>query len=427
MLSFKKFFLNKVLSEALDLQQAKSLKTTRRKSGAYKIPQINEVFGSKDRLIYDFDVDYLKDFNKTTNSSDSSYNKISNFLIKLGFKKPAVDDYIQGIAYKENDKNVFKIGRILTANEDNQPKIMNNKDNMVPEYTARFKNDPIRHIKNPKLVIVISRHPYDIYGMSTNRMWTSCMDLKKTSEDAELGNTSFIPKEVEKGTLIAYLTPKTELNSFGKVSLKKPVSRVLLKPMYNDSQELGYALSKTYGGIVDRFNEFLINWMDINFNDKIKDNTGFALATGVYEDPYEPGKLVEASPQKKEIRILNSKLEDIKNEMFSLIPNDIRSNVIINSFVDDDMSVSMTIIFNFKFDGMGKPYKLTPEELPNHRDIMNNYNVHWKLPDSEYFKGVFVNPTLKNIKFTFYKVGNISDIEKLGFWILQLPAQTLGQ
>ena len=372
-------------------------------------------------------VDYKKDFDHSIESVGSSYNKINSFITKYGFNPSSIEDYIRGVVYKKDDKNVYKIGKILTKLEDKQPEVMNSKDVMVPEYTARFKNDPIRHIKNPDLVIVISRHPYDIYGMSTDRMWTSCMNMNK-NVSGELGNTSYIPKEIEKGTLIAYLTPKSEMNSVGKISLKKPVSRVLLKPMNNEDGELGYAISKSYGGHVDGFMDFVKNWIFNNFNKNVKDKSGFSLACGVYEDPYEPIDLEDASPEVKRIRELTAKVENIKNEFVSHLTNRIKPNITINSFIDeDDLLINMTVSFNFKIPKGGSPYRISPTDLANRDSMMKQYNVHWKVPSSEYFKGVSVNPTLGNLKFIFKIDGSEDDINKMLFWILKIPAQTLGQ
>lgn len=419
-------YVNDVLNlESLALSRVRKHGMTRDKSGAYKIPAINEVFGSKDRLIYNFDADYDTGFSTAVDQSDSSYNKVSDFLIKRGFKKPSIKEYIDGQAKIEGDKNPYKIGRILNKAASEQPKAMNRKDELEPEFSMRFRDDQIRHIQNPELAVVFSRHPYDIYGMSTDRMWTSCMNLSK--KDADGNNTSFIPKEVEMGTLIAYLTPRSEVTESGKVALKKPVSRVLLKPMYNADGELGYAISKAYGGMIDSFLDVVKDWSDVNFNDKVKDLDGFALADGVYEDPYETGKLKEADPDKVEIRKMNHQLQVIKTTTMNRIPADVRQNMVVNAFVDDDfLTTQTTVSFNFPEKFGTSPFTLKPTDPTlQSPDMMYRFGLTPEIINSPYFVGLASNPTVNNVKLRFTKEGDIKDATEFMEWVRLVPAKTL--
>lgn len=411
--------IQRVYTEAIDLSMAKKHKMSSKYSNAYKIPSINEIFGDKHRLIYNLDVDYNKSFNTSTESADSPYSKVSAFLVKLGYTRPSIKSYIEGFVQKPGDKNVYKIGRILSQNESIQPKATNSKGNTEPEYSAEFKSDPIRHIKEQDLVIVISRHPYDIYGMSTERMWTSCMDMTKRKE----GNKSdMIKAEVEKGTLIAYLTPRSEVYESGKVALSKPVARVLLKPMYNEDNELAYALSTTYGGMVDDLNDFLRNWIDENFNSKVKNTEGFTIADGVYEDPYETvGKIGEISYEEKNKRETTKTLQTARNKI--LPPSAKLPTKVTYQFEDGEIHCNINIIISGT--ATEKPVALRREQLKAKPRIIEHYNLS-QVIDSEYFDSIFFNPTMNTIAIRFYTTSDTpTNIINFMEWVARVPLKSI--
>ena len=411
--------IRRVYAEAIDLSMAKKHKMSSKYSNAYKIPSINEVFGDKHRLIYNLDVDYNKSFNTSTESADSPYSKVSAFLVKLGYTRPSIKSYIEGFVQKPGDKNVYKIGRVLSQNGSIQPKTTNSKGNTEPEYSAEFKSDPIRHIKEQDLVIVISRHPYDIYGMSTERMWTSCMDMTKRKE----GNKSdMIKAEVEKGTLIAYLTPRSEVYESGKVALSKPVARVLLKPMYNEDNELAYALSTTYGGMVDDLNDFLRNWIDENFNSKVKNTEGFTIADGVYEDPYETvGKIGEISYEERNKREITKTLQAARNK---ILPPSVELPVKVTyQFEDGEIHCNINIIISGT--ATEKPVALRREQLKAKPRIIEYYNLS-QVIDSEYFDSIFFNPTMNTIAIRFYTTSDTpTNIINFMAWVSKVPLKTI--
>lgn len=128
-------------------------------------------------------------------------------------------NYIEGtcdVAMKDQQDNVKvrqgqKIG-----------KLMGNSD---PDLLAFFANDPVRLGKNilsainsNNLWIVISNHAYDIAGMSTNRDWTSCMNIINGD------NKWHVEQDIKRGTLIAYIIDKKDTN------IEHPYGRVLIKP-----------------------------------------------------------------------------------------------------------------------------------------------------------------------------------------------------
>jgi len=74
-----------------------------------------------------------------------------------------------------------------------------------------------------KKLVCISRHPYDIAGMSTDRRWTSCMNLNGGAYYKK------IKEDIKYGTLIAYLIYADDKN------INKPIARIAIKPYQNVS------------------------------------------------------------------------------------------------------------------------------------------------------------------------------------------------
>ena len=190
--------------------------------------------------------------------------KIVRMLKDFGYQ---VDDYIKGIAQKIDDpKRKIKIGKIL------------NKD---PELQKLFVNDPQRKATKNEYEAVISRHPYDIAGMSTDRGWRSCMNLK----DGEYKR--YVKQDIKYGTVIAYAVRKGDRN------IDNPVARVLIKPFLEINYEKKKKDLSVLFGVEDRiygeepagFREAVLGWVDQVNNRKALNNvTGMELHKSLYQD-----------------------------------------------------------------------------------------------------------------------------------------------
>ena len=78
--------------------------------------------------------------------------------------------------------------------------------------------------QNQEYELVISRHPYDVAGMSTDRGWRSCMELPNKENPTGGAFHEFVKHDIEKGTLICYFIKKEDR------SIEHPIGRILLKP-----------------------------------------------------------------------------------------------------------------------------------------------------------------------------------------------------
>lgn len=162
----------------------------------------------------------------------------------IGKKDYEIIDYIEGTARKHNDKNIYKIGRILQKNN-------------APELLAEFRDDLQRNVNN--LTLVISKHPYDIACASHKRGWTSCLNIKNGDYRKELYST------LRRNTgLICYLISKNDLN------IKKPLGRVFIHPYYNSDtgQHWLHPAKNPYGIFPESIKRFLTKWLNENYNDK---------------------------------------------------------------------------------------------------------------------------------------------------------------
>jgi len=226
-MEYIKLPITKILS-SLTLNQIKPFKKAimEKKFKSY----LNNVFKDKDRLYLDF---------KTKNVVNKPPIKLSNFLEKTGYY---VVDYNKGLAKnnKSDKANLIKIGKLLNKNKELKLLKEFNEDK---SRTAGKKSD---------LLIVVSRHPYDIAGMSTGRGWTSCMNLDKNEMK------HYITRDIENGTLVAYIINIKDKN------INKPISRLLIKPYINIEDEKDiflYPEKKVYGTNINGFRTRIIKWL----------------------------------------------------------------------------------------------------------------------------------------------------------------------
>ena len=91
-----------------------------------------------------------------------------------------------------------------------------------------------------KLIVVISRNPYDIAGMSTDRRWTSCMRLPDDGPSIHPGGAyhQHLIHDIRLGTLVAYLIEPADKN------IDKPYARIAIKPHHNIEKKSVYLFSE---------------------------------------------------------------------------------------------------------------------------------------------------------------------------------------
>jgi len=165
-------------------------------------------------------------------------------------------------------------------------KIIDSDSELADQVPSLF-NDTVTFFNQHKLpndldlVIVVSRHPYDIAGMSTNRGWRSCMEINNGQF------REYVSSSITAGVLAAYLCYSNDTTDIvdsrgkhhknNKINIQNPLGRILIKPFYRrntktiDFDDPNFVLicSKSYGIFFKDAIKIVQKWLDDNWNNNI--------------------------------------------------------------------------------------------------------------------------------------------------------------
>jgi len=333
--SFKNYH---VISEAIPLSITRNFIKPIRDEGKYKseqytnqiLDQVFRKYGTKK-----FHRIYIPAPIKFVGSNSPIFLHINDILIPKGFY---VVDYINGLASDESKKQHFKIGKLLNklisaydnrnfslGSSEEEYEDKKSEKEKLQDLLKSFINDPLREIKtNEKYEIVISRHPYDIIGMSTDRAWTSCMELfspkiiyfKNKHADDVGSQTDYVKSMVKNGTLVAYLITKNDRN------INRPLSRVVIKPYVDEkltNNSIYWLTSETIYGIKNEyFQKIVKDWIDTHINTTAQYGQ-FEMDKGNYEDE-DPKVIQKLNPEYVE-KLINDNLHNSDPKSFEYIKN----------------------------------------------------------------------------------------------------------
>lgn len=199
-----------------------------------KLPKkrYDEIFGDKQRI-------YLPFTNEQELTNGIYETKIANILNGHSYY---IIDYKQGTCREAfGNERLVRIGRTL--------QMLAKKRVEYLQALEEFTTDPYRTgAKIENMLICISRHPYDIIGMSTGRGWTSCMD------NVTGGMTRYIEFDLRCGTIIAYLIKEDDKN------IKNPISRIAIKAFQHDKNYLLIPVQRIYGAQIKNFQKAVNDW-----------------------------------------------------------------------------------------------------------------------------------------------------------------------
>jgi hypothetical protein len=197
--------------------------------------------------------------------------------IAFPYKETSLEDQINSLLSKHNYKvSNFDNNEAIAISKDNEEKEIKitkalgnllkkdaEAEKLLDLYSTRGSKN-IDSSKTTNLIIVFSKHPYDIAGMSYDRTWDSCMHL------SDGGSNSYVKHDIENGTIIAYLCKEND------ITIKNPIGRILIKPYVNDLGEtVLYPEFKTYGDIenpgqfIEVIDNYLINSQSIKTKYKL--------------------------------------------------------------------------------------------------------------------------------------------------------------
>lgn len=207
--------------------------------------------------------------------------EIVKYIGGLGY---TVTDYAAGIATSNDGRRVISIGKLVGRD---------------PEIKKIYDNDPQRSGRSKsgsEYVAVISRHPYDIAGMSTDRGWTSCMSL-------DGNHANYLCANVSGMTLVAYAVKVTDTN------ISKPAGRILIHCFVNMNDHNDYVMypGKVYGTDVQGFSNTIEAWCKENW--PLKPGK-YKLPSDKYDDGMEkfniPDDLTDKSPKEIQDKFSNT-------------------------------------------------------------------------------------------------------------------------
>lgn len=124
------------------------------------------------------------------------------------------ESYIKG--FVTQDKQQYKIGKLLNKwyQEDDDEDLLN--------YLESFRDDPLRKKSRKPYLVVVSKHPYDVLGASTDRHWVSCINLggaiiytkeKDDREKSKQMNAENLVNSLNNPYMVAYLVDPDDSNS----------------------------------------------------------------------------------------------------------------------------------------------------------------------------------------------------------------------
>ena len=338
-MKFYEFFIN----EALKLKDAK-----------YYTKAWKEEWNKKDskiRKFYDKIFEKSYDRKKTRILLDGKIesdgaeikvpNELESFVKSKGYE---ISDYVKGLVKKGNTQ--MRIGKILK----DAPK----------EIQKVYMNDKSRSgVKKSGMRVVVSRNPLDVAGMSTDRGWTSCMNLKDGQFSLALID------DVKVGTLVAYLIDEKDLN------IKNPTARVAIKPFMNDKSEILFMMEeRCYGTVSAGIKKQFFDIID-GFLKEINDNNllGTFKLLSPYNDslPYRINRIGEL----KEGQVWEGNLDLSGNKDIELPKNfTVTGNLNLNKTNITELPSGLKVGNNLDLS------ESSITELPSGLVIGNNLNLN---------------------------------------------------
>lgn len=276
------------------------------------------IWDYKNTLVDEFDGKYRKIIGNI--EPDESFLEEHKLFLDLEnyftFRKYVLTkhSYIKGFVTK--DKQQYKIGKLLRKwyQED--------KDEDLLNYLEAFRDDPLRKSNRKPYLVVVSKHPYDVLGASTDRHWSSCTNLgnsiiytKKTEDEKRKGSQADeLVQSLNNPYLVAYLVDPDDSNSQGKIMIQHPLARILIYPFKHEDGRYNWSIGGVHGNNNDLFTEIVKDWV-INLNSKFKEDEDedeiFFRIVGAFYDSYDEDLVQSWVPPEKTFKKTNENMKNI--------------------------------------------------------------------------------------------------------------------
>lgn len=325
--------------------------------------------------------EYLNKFNQAISIIRERYSSKKEFLFNI------ISDAIYNDIIDYDKVNLEKALILLSKESKNSnvslAKILFN--NEIDKFEQYYNSRPSLKFLTSKFQVVISRHPYDIAGKSTNRRWTSCMRLPDPKDSSDYGGAyhEYVFKDILEGTLEAYLIFDYDKN------INNPLSRISIKPFINTNGQI----------YLDHQNKFYLdenaipNVMILAFKNSInkwineiqKDITGyFTFRDDLYSDSHDISETYRFKLPEDQLEIL----DEFYNEILYFdtgVQREIYFRKIVPSLI--------------QFNDIYAIYKWNIKKLKNIRiDYDNNVEMVGSDFDTEILSGIYNNINFSSIK-----------------------------
>lgn len=274
------------------------------------------IFGKNDRLVLPIDVK-VREGQKVISDSSFFVSNIIPIIIKY-FKSigndeeaEALENRYKGMRHQDaaSKDNPFKSGKYSFISKPGREMRFGKLLNGIMKKSgdmelSTLENNDLRRInllfnqreKSPDepCYLILSRHPYDIAGMSTDRGWTSCQNLDFVDFQGCIATT------IQAGALICYFCRKSDTTNINghrnkKINIQNPIGRILVKTYTKNGDPIDFEhpnfllrASQVYGTVFADGVRKLQNWLNENWNDKIEidrsDRKKYRFAKGQYLD-----------------------------------------------------------------------------------------------------------------------------------------------
>lgn len=258
--------------------------TAKYKSDTTSIRRNDEITNSQVRLVGANVNQGLYSFEDALNIAKEMNLDLVETSVKGNQSICQVIDYNKYIQDKSKEVRTVKIGQILQ-------RLKNDKLGLA--FTSDEKRKVLTSTEREDLMVVISRHPYDIAGSDTDRDWTNCMtigtsksnrltllmneleDAKKSGDLDKINklkekikgykkdgeNVEYLIHEVKEGSLISYLIKSSDRN------IESPIGVLNIKPFIGNKGEISlFSSAEMYGIQRPEFKKTVDNILNKYFN-----------------------------------------------------------------------------------------------------------------------------------------------------------------
>jgi hypothetical protein len=262
-----------ILAEALPLWYAKRI------SKGWDRTRLEHLFGKENRIYLPLvghkepEVKSKVEAQVNAELKKQGY-KVHDYMANLAIEDKPVEKIMVNGVEREKKPMIKKIGGLIAGNEP---------------LLKRFNDDPARSASQGSVpIVVLSRHPYDITGMSTDRGWKSCMrtPFKRIHSKGEPLDQGEYAAEylgsARKYSFVAYLIRPDDKN------IKCPMARLLGVP-YHRRKDVMYVVPDRPYGFPGKYESAFLKTIQQWLDSKQKDlpDGDYSLNGNVYDDDYE--------------------------------------------------------------------------------------------------------------------------------------------